>query len=117
MTGGSKGLKTQFADVETVVVVNGEILISKMSGGTADNAGARAGREFACSSDIVIMEVSFQNVSDTRTSTFSSAQVDIYIAARIDNGGEPAFAVSDEVGLMAQPFEKKLFNMHHCPSR
>lgn len=67
----------------------GQMIVAHLRAGDVDNDGAGLADKLKRASDVVIVDVSFEDVGDGRIGVARRLDVDVYIPARINDHRDP----------------------------
>jgi hypothetical protein len=74
----------------------------------------RAGQrgELPAAGDVVVVEMRLDDVADPEIALAGEVEVDVDVAARVDDGGETGRVVRDHRGQVAEPVDRELAEEH-----
>ena len=93
-----------FAQLKRIVLTQRPGRKSVFTFGADINRSVRSPRQLAAAGDKVGVNVRFQDVADAYFVALRCLQVNVDVAARIDDGTNPGLLVAKNVGKVGQPF-------------
>ena len=105
-------LEAQAPDVEAGPAGQAGVLVAELGTGADDMGRAGQGREVASARDVVVVEVRLDDVADPQAAPGGDREVDVDVAPRIDDRGDPGVLVRDERGQVAQPADRERLEPH-----
>src|SRR5204863_8157094 len=88
------------------------VIVAQFGAGTDHVSGAGHGGQLAAPGDVVVVEMRLDDVRDPDIQIAGRREIDVHIAARVDDCGDAGGLVGDEGGEMTAPLDPELANLH-----
>ena len=108
----------QLANVERLAVADRPVLVGELRTRPDDVRRAGQGGELAPARDVVVVEVRLDDVADPKVVLARRIEIDVDVAPRIDDRGEPRRLIGDQGREVPEPFDAVAGDLHarsvHC---
>ena len=110
--GVSRLVNRRRADVERLAVADGAVLVAQLRAGADHVARAGQGGEVATARHVVVVEMGLDDVGDPDVELAGRREVDVDVAARVDDRGDTGGLVGDERRQVAEALDPELADLH-----
>ena len=107
-------LEAQPADGDRLAVAHRPVLVAELGARADDVLGAGRRGELPPARHVVVVEMGLDHVADPQAALAGRVDVDVDVAARVDDRGQAELLVTDQGRQVAEPLDLELADEHRA---